>query len=307
MSLINYVCILVTTFSTIISIFLVFRERKNTDKTLLNLKKMLDCAIDGSFKEEIYDETKVSAIESQMGRYLASCVVSSKNIKEEKEKISTLISDISHQTKTPVSNILLYSQLLSECQLNDECKELVNNLIYQSQKLSFLIGSLVKTSRLETGIISVLPKKNSVGDLIYSVINQAIPKAQSNEIEIICGECDYTANFDMKWTMEAVYNILDNAIKYSSPNSKITVETKMYEMFCRIDIKDSGIGIEEFEQSKIFARFYRSISVADKDGVGIGLFLAREIIFAQQGYVKVKSQKGKGSIFSVFLPTECPD
>lgn len=119
---------------------------------------------------------------------------------------------------------------------------------------------------------------------------------------------------DMIWTdgaeyvdenaTEAVYNIIDNAVKYSPAKSTIKIKAFPYEMFCRIDIADEGIGITEDEQNKIFLRFYRSAAVSGQEGVGIGLFLAREIISSGGGYIRVSSKPGQGSIFSVFLPTE---
>lgn len=108
----------------------------------------------------------------------------------------------------------------------------------------------------------------------------------------------------MKWTVEAVYNIVDNAVKHTNENGSIIIEVKDYEMFCRIDIEDNGIGIAEEEQNKIFSRFYRSQQVQNIEEIGIGLFLTRKILSAQGGYMKVASKVGTGSTFSVFLPKE---
>ena len=107
---------------------------------------------------------------------------------------------------------------------------------------------------------------------------------------------------DPKWTVEALGNIVDNAIKYTACGGNVQVKAEQNSFFVKIDIIDDGIGIEKEEIPKIFGRFYRSLSVADQPGVGIGLFLAREIIQAQKGYIKVTSKRGKGSTFSVFLP-----
>ena len=115
---------------------------------------------------------------------------------------------------------------------------------------------------------------------------------------------DISACFDLKWTIEAISNIVDNAVKYTSEQGKIVVSVKEYEMFVRIDIEDNGIGISEEETAKIFLRFYRSQRVSDEKGVGIGLYLTREIISRQGGYIKVSSELEKGSCFSVFLPKQ---
>ena len=111
-----------------------------------------------------------------------------------------------------------------------------------------------------------------------------------------------SACFDPKWTAEALYNIMDNAIKYTPQGGKVRVTVQAYELFCRIDISDTGIGISEDEIPKIFSRFYRSSAVSQEEGVGIGLYLSREIITMQGGYIKVSSEPDKGSCFSVFLP-----
>ena len=108
--------------------------------------------------------------------------------------------------------------------------------------------------------------------------------------------------FDYKWTAEAVYNIIDNAVKYTPSGGLIKIDITEYEMFCAVNVTDSGIGIDEEELGKIFSRFYRGRNAVYEEGVGIGLFLSREILSAEKGYIKVKSKIGQGSSFSVFLP-----
>ena len=264
------------------------------------LDEMLDKAIDGSFTESCFDESQFSYIENKMWKYLSSSEISARKTAEEKAKIKTLIADISHQTKTPVSNIRLYSELLSECELSDTEKDYANRIFSQSEKLSFLITSLVKLSRLETGIIALSPKETEMAPMLQDIVLQAQAKADEKglSISLECG--NEKAVFDEKWTNEAVWNIVDNALKYTDKGGvKITV--KEYEMFVCIEIADTGRGIPESEQAQIFSRFYRSENTSSEEGVGIGLYLARQIVSAENGYIKVMSEVGKGSIFSVFL------
>ncbi len=223
---------------------------------------------------------------------------------EEKTKINELISDISHQTKTPIANISLYAQLLEESILSKEQRNCVTALMEQTEKLNFLINSLVKTSRLEAGIILVAPTKNTIQSLLDNVMNEGMPKAKAKGITLSAKKTDICAIFDHKWTTEALYNILDNAIKYTPCGGDITIRVTAYQLFSRIDISDTGIGMCEEETTKIFSRFYRSPRVRDEEGVGIGLYLAREIITNEGGYIKVQSSPKKGSTFSVFLPME---
>lgn len=284
------------------SICIFIYDRITLKKSMDGLSKMLDRAISGNFDQFTFDETMYSSLEAKLAKFLAQSSLSSDKIKSERDKIKELIADISHQTKTPIANILLYAQLVSETELPDDCRQYVNLLVSQSEKLNFLINSLVNLSRLETGIISVSPKKDNISRLLVSVRENILPKAKAKNIEIVFPETVCEAVFDIKWTVEAINNIADNAVKYTPSGGKIEFSIISYDMFCRIDISDNGIGIAKEEYSKIFGRFYRSANVSDEDGVGIGLFLAREIISSEKGYIKVSSGPGKGSTFSVFLP-----
>ncbi len=213
-----------------------------------------------------------------------------------------MFADISQKTNTPISNILLYSQLLKEIpDLNDNEKEIVSQIEKQTEKLNFLISSLIKTSRLENGIINVVPKENSVKKLLECVECEGIAAAKGVSYNIESAP-EITAVFDFKWTLEAISNIVDNAVKYTPAGGSVTLSAKEYEMFVRVNITDTGIGISKEETAKIFTRFYRSPEVSDEKGVGIGLYLSREILAKEGGYIKVVSEKGKGSVFSVFLP-----
>ena len=290
------VLIVVAVSAIAYSVYCHIRMRKQIKK----LDEMLDKAIDGSFTESCFDESQLSYIENKMWKYLSSSEISARKTAEEKAKIKTLIADISHQTKTPVSNILLYSELLSECDLSDTEKDYANRIFSQSEKLSFLITSLVKLSRLETGIIALSTKEAAVAPMLRDIVVQAQAKADEKGLSLTLECGDEKAVFDEKWTNEAVWNIVDNAIKYTDKGGiKITV--REYEMFVCIEISDTGRGIPEAEQAQIFSRFYRSESTSSEEGVGIGLYLARQIVSAENGYIKVISEVGKGSVFSVFL------
>lgn len=274
-----------------------------TDKKLLaRLDKMLEDGINGTFSESDYDETQLSKLESKWLRYLTSSKLSAQKTEQEREKLQELVSDISHQTKTPLSNILLYTQLLQEQDIDGQSRQLVDEIRQQSEKLEFLIQSLVKTSRLETGTFQLAPLKNNIDSVIDAAIEQITPKAKSKQIKIMYSSQSHTAKFDIKWTREALFNILDNAVKYSPRNSVIKITVYAYEMFACISVADQGIGIPEEELPRIFGRFYRGQNVREQNGVGIGLYLCRQIIEGQGGYITVESTVNQGSIFKIFLP-----
>lgn len=288
-------------FAAVLAAFIIYRKSL---KTLDALDTMLDEAIAGKFSENRFTEEKLSKIESKMYRYLTKGQTSLKEINTEKDRIKTLIADISHQTKTPVSNILLYTQLLKESKsLDEDTKKLVSQVEIQTEKLHFLIASLVKVSRLENGIVALNPKQNRVQDLISQLDFSKIAEEKGINL-CIQNDREYFAYFDFKWTLEALSNIVDNALKYTPSGGEVSVFAKEYEMFICIEVADTGIGISEADSAQIFARFYRAQEVSEESGVGIGLYLAREILSKEGGYIKVQSSPGKGSVFSVFLPKQ---
>ena len=288
----------------LVCIIIGIRVYKEANRTMQGLEKMLELVIKDEFKESSFDESRQSRLEAKLAEFLTSSQLSQQSIKVQHQHIKSLISDISHQTKTPIANLLLYSELLKEKELTEEASELVTQISFQSEKLDFLIRSLVKLSRLENGIITVTPATNNLVPLINKVLEEAKAKLEEKKIKLQweSSEGRDIASFDGKWTQEVFANLLDNAIKYTAEEGSITIKISEYEMFCRVDFIDTGIGITEEELALIFKRFYRSPRVAKKEGVGIGLYLAREIVLAEGGYIKVTSDVGRGSCFSVFLP-----
>lgn len=273
----------------------------NTRRTMDTIAGMLEAAINGTFSEHKFDESRLSALETKFAHYLSSSEVSARNLAKDRDKIKTLISDISHQTKTPIANLLLYSELLQEQQLSDEARGYVDALHAQSQKLYFLIDFLVKLSRLENGILKLTPRQDALQPMLDKVWEQLHPKAEAKGLTLRLEPTDCTACFDARWTDEALCNIVDNAIKYTETGG-VSISVTAYELFVCIEVTDSGTGISEEEQAKVFSRFYRAPEAAGTEGIGIGLYLAREIVAGQGGYIRVASAKGRGSTFAVFLP-----
>lgn len=284
-----------------IAVIMTLWQRKRTSQTMDTMERMLREAMDGSFSEKRFDESRLSRLETELSHYLNASVVSAGNVAAERDKIKTLISDISHQTKTPIANLLLYSELLEDSALSAEQRGSVDAIHHQTEKLRFLIDALVKLSRLENGILALSPRIEPLGPILQSVYEQASPKAAENGLALRLESADAVAVCDPKWTAEALGNLVDNAVKYTRSGG-VTLSIRTYELFARIDISDTGIGIPEEDQAKIFSRFYRAEEARDSDGMGIGLYLAREIIAREGGYIKVTSTPGRGSVFSVFLP-----
>lgn len=298
------IILLLSIFFLFAAAVIAFLDLYSRRRSLRRMRDMIQSAIDGTFRADIFDESLSASVENKLAEYLAASEIQLGKTAAEQEKTKTLIADISHQTKTPIANLLLYTELLKEEGGRDG--ETVALLESQVKKLDFLIQSLVKLSRLETGILLLHPCKSELSLLLEEAKEQYAARAQGKGLylHVLSEEArGITACFDHKWTLEALGNLMDNAIKYTQTGG-ITVRVKPYELFVSVEVEDTGIGIAEEEYAKVFGRFYRSMSVSDEQGVGIGLYLAREILKQESGYIQLASEMGNGTVFSIYLPVD---
>ncbi|MGX4601260.1 sensor histidine kinase [Faecalimicrobium sp. JNUCC 81] len=274
---------------------------------LIKLSDMLSTISDMREKEVFsqIDDSLFSKLQYQTIKLTKLLKSQNLKIEKDKERIKSLISDIAHQLKTPLTNMKIYSEFLQYEDISKEEKDEFNKaMIISLDKLCFLVESMIKMSRLESSIINLRPQKLSINETIISAITQLHKKAEMKNIHInFNSENDILLIHDKNWTTEAIFNIIENAIKYSPIESEINISVESYEMFTKIDIKDEGIGISEEEIPKIFSRFYRGENAYEEEGIGIGLYLSRKIITKEDGYIKVSSNSN-GSIFSVLLPNK---
>ena len=226
----------------------------------------------------------------------------------EKREIQEMISELTHQIKTPASNIQMYCEMFSDPDISsEEAKQFVMIIKQQLGKLEFLLDVLVKSSRLENDMINLQMENSRLIETLAVAVNSVMQKAEYKRIDIsVSCRPAIQVYHDMKWTAEAIENILDNAIKYTPENGKVLISVEAGEMYTIIKIKDTGKGIEAAHINDIFKRFYREKSSSKDEGLGLGLYLARNIINLQNGYVSVHSSLGKGSNFSVCLPNRTP-
>lgn len=224
---------------------------------------------------------------------------------EEKRQMKELVSDISHQAKTPIANIKMYLEILENEEDACQREEFLIRLGGQTEKLDFLLRSMVKMSRLETGIIEISKQTAGIYETLGRAVASVVPKAEQKGIRLYV-DCEerLLAVHDRKWTEEAVFNILDNAVKYTPSGGNIHITAGVQEFFTRISIRDSGKGIARERQAQIFGRFYREPEVHDEEGIGVGLYLARKIMTLQNGYIEVESEPGEGADFRIYLPNE---
>lgn len=281
--------------------------RKKIDLFASAICRTLDDMMSDNIRpQQSSEETLFVKINHRLERLYSVLLENRNHAAEDRAKLQELISDISHQVKTPISNLKMANDLLLEQDMPDGKRlELLKATSGQLDKLDFLMQALIKTSRLEAGIIALSKTDCPIYGTLATALGSVLFSAEQRQIEVTvnCLE-DLTVPHDTKWTGEALFNILDNAVKYTPQSGSIHINAERWEFYTKIDVVDNGKGIPESHQAEIFKRFYREEEVHNIDGIGVGLFLAREIITLQGGYIKVTSEANKGSTFSVFLPNE---
>ncbi len=297
------------TVCTLVWLFLlVLLFSKRLSAFTSDLCQTLDNMISGNEEpKQISDkETLFDRISHRLSRLYVIMQENRRKVDAERKELQTLISDISHQVKTPTSNLKMVADtLLTKPVTDQERVDFLHGIRSQTDKLDFLFQALVKTSRLETGAIRLEKKDGLLFETLAQAMSGIVYSAEKKDIAVIvdCPE-DLHLSHDSKWTAEAIFNLLDNAVKYTPTGGRISVSVEQWEMYIKLNVTDTGKGISESNQASVFRRFYREEEVHNEPGVGIGLYLAREIITLQGGYIKVTSEIGKGSTFSVFLPVK---
>lgn len=237
-------------------------------------------------------------------------MMKTQELAQEQDHTKTLVTDISHQLKTPVSALKSCFSMCLEADTETERNDFLNRCALQMNRLESLVTALVNISRLETSVITLQPEETLLTDILMNAVNTIYEKALQKNITIEVDDSDGedTASLslllDKKWTAEAFANILDNAVKYSPAGSMVTLRLHKLYSYVRIEIEDEGIGIPRTEYNQIFKRFYRGSHpiVKQSEGSGVGLYLSRLIIEEQRGTVMVKPAVKQGSVFVVQLP-----
>lgn len=304
------VCILVIIsilfISIIISGFVIRWYRNKTAQHYQDFLRKTDEILSGKPAEVIYDESLDSAVLDRLNRIAEIFDMQKEGALRERDTIKSLLSNISHQIRTPLTNITLYAELLKDKIEAPDASRLAEKIEKNAQKLEFFLKELLKSSYAEEKMISVSPAMIELDVLLKKSCQSVELEAIKKNIRILSDPDRYIVYADPKWTEEVFGNIIENAIKYSPAGSDITVKTLPYESFVCVRIEDHGIGIPEQEQGKVFQRFYRGTNVTDKQGFGIGLYLAREVLRKQQGYIRIKSELKKGTVVEVFLSRDDP-
>ncbi|MFV0393664.1 MAG: sensor histidine kinase [Coprobacillaceae bacterium] len=284
---------------------IIWMEQRKYQKELSEISRIIENMINQEdiTKLSTTSEYLASKIQHQIEKLHATLLLEQNTVKKDRDEIRTLISDIAHQLRTPLSNMRLYLDLLdAQADVNEEQRLYLDNIELAVDNFTFLTESFIKMSRLDGKVMQLKQIEQSLNKTLQMSITTVLPKAKEKNIGI---QYDNTKNImlshDTNWMQEALYNILENAVKYTDTNGKVIVTLQENNMFVEIVIEDNGIGIQSGEENEIFKRFYRGKNVMSQPGFGIGLYLSRSIVLLHNGFIKVKKIK-IGTKFTIYLP-----
>lgn len=270
--------------------------------------RLIDRLLDSVVNREMIaasdvEEGEYSALVSKIKQIQDVLSNHASSAEKEKEQVKSLVSNMSHQLKTPLANISLYAEILSKEEITPERKIVFSEKMQrQVDKLSWIEESLSKMVKLEQNIDGFEGKAIGIKQTILDAVDTIYEKLTKKEINFTLEPFeDRLLYHNRKWTAEVFANLLENAVKYTDRGGTISIRVKNYDLYTEIQIVDNGRGIRQEEMNDIFKRFYRSPEVENMEGSGIGLYLSNLILEKEKGYMTVDSEYGKGSCFSVFL------
>lgn len=291
-------------FLCLISYLIHRLDDKYISEIVADLSRLTDVLTQLEEKEifPLNEDTIVSKLQNKITKLARILKKKNESSLQEQENIKSLVSDISHQLKTPIANLIMYSEFLEDDTISKEqYKEYIKIIKISVERLNFLSESMIKVSRLESNLIHLNMKNQSLNETVLKAVKDVYVKAKNKDIEIIYNEeAKILISHDRNWTSEALFNLLDNAIKYSKTGTKIILSIKKFGMFVSVEVIDENNPISYEERNKIFSRFYRGNNSSNVEGIGIGLYLSRQIILKQGGYMNLKSCT-KGNTFSIVL------
>ena len=294
-------------FVIIVLTMVIINQKRKFNKLYECIIISLDLELSGK-KQRIspYLNSRYSAIASRLIELDKKINYEIERERHSKEKIQTFISDLSHEIKTPLTNVIMYHEIIvKKTHLEKDLTEKQERITEQLKKMEWILNSLFKSVYLEEEYLKFELGCYEITDTLLLAVSTVFKKAEDKGIEISIDEYQKVCVLhNRKWTAEALINILENSIKYSPSNSKIKIHIEQGHLFTEISIEDEGIGINKDEYPFIFQRFYRSEMVRNIEGSGIGLYLVKTIIENEKGYVAVDSELNKGTKISVFLQNE---
>ena len=293
-------------FSFIIIIFytiFLIKYNQNTKKEALLMQKYMDNILIDNYNIDFntYDDNVLSSLKDDIYKMTIKLKNMADNSNKEKKYLATTLSDISHLLKTPLTSLFVFNEILKQDNLDLKTrKEILEKSEKQLERIKWLITSLLKMSQLDSGSITLQKDKVNLQKLINESCEPFLISLDLKNVKlqinidkkafIIC---------DKNWTIEAISNIVKNALEHVKENGTITIQSITNPIYLKLEIIDDGEGIKAEEINHIFERFYHGNK--NKDSIGIGLKMSKMIIEKQKGHIEVESKLNKGTKFSIYF------
>ncbi len=276
-----------------------YNLKKRNDK-INELNNYLSLMCSGNFDLKINDnsEGEMSILKNNLYKIMTLLKSQNEELKSEKVYLADSIADISHQLKTPLTSMMVMSDLLLDETDENKRKEFMSIITTQLDKMKWLITNLLKISKLDAGTTQLKREEVSINDVLTQSLKPFSVTLDIRQIKVVNTVEDFTFKGDDNWTSEAVENIIKNCIEHTDDGGTLTFYTQMTNVYNSLFIVDNGCGITKEDLPHIFERFYHGKN-SSSESVGIGLALAKTVLEKEKGDIIVSSKIGEGSKFEV--------
>ena len=276
-----------------------YYTKKRFDK-LNELNNYLSDVCSGNFDLRVAENTEgeLSILKNNLYKVITILRTQNEMLKKDRLYLADSLADISHQLKTPLTPMMVMTDLIKEDAQPDKRNDFVAIMQGQLEKMKWLITNLLKLSRLDSGTADFKNEPFSLKEVINQSIKPFLVTLDLKCIELIDKSEDFTVNGDDNWTVEALENIIKNCIEHTGRNGRIVIATKITNLYDALIISDNGCGIEKEDLPHIFERFYHGKN-SSGDSVGIGLAMSKAVLEREKGKISVKSEIGIGTEFEI--------
>lgn len=276
-----------------------YNIKKRNDK-INELNNYLSLMCSGNFDLDIMDnsEGEMSILKNNLYKIMTLLKTQNEQLNTDKLYLADSLADISHQLKTPLTSMMVMSDLLKDEKNEDKRNEFLSIIEVQLDKMKWLITNLLKISKLDAGTTEFKHEKFNISPVLEKSLKPFYVTCDIREIEIDNEINDFEFVGDDSWTGEAIENIIKNCIEHTENNGKLRFFSERTNVYNSLFIQDNGCGISKEDLPHIFERFYHGKN-SSSESVGIGLALAKTVLEKEKGDIIVNSELGKGSIFEL--------
>ena len=286
-------------FSLLISFVFIYYTKKRYDEIeCLNDYLTMVCSGNYNLSIDTNKEGELSILKNNLYKIMILLRSQNESLIHDKAYLADSIADISHQLKTPLTSIMMMTDLIKNTECSEKTIEFADIIENQTDKMKWLIITLLKLSKLDAGTADLKNEEINITEIISESLKPFMITLDLKGISLKTDLTDFCFNGDKNWSIEAFANIIKNCIEHTSQNGILKISSKSTTLYNEIVIEDNGCGIAEKDLPHIFERFYHGKN-ADADSVGIGLALAKSILEQQHGNISVKSEESKGTSFTI--------